>query len=93
MKYFIDKVDGRIFAYEADGSQDGFIDPALESITEEAFKTLQSENEDPKEKIILEIAKLEQQVTPRRVREALLSNDTSFIKGVNDKIEQLRSRL
>ncbi|WP_273819523.1 hypothetical protein [Pseudomonas asplenii] len=93
MKYFIDRADGKVFAYEADGSQDDFIDPALEPITEEAFKAWQSTSDDPREEVIREIVELEQQVTPRRVREALLSEDKSFIRGVDDRIEQLRLKL
>lgn len=40
-----------------------------------------------------EIARLEALITPRRMREALLSGDHSFIDGVEQQITALRERM
>ena len=47
----------------------------------------------PAEGILAQIAALEVQVTPRRIREALLSGDYSFIQGVDAQIAALRAQL
>ena len=39
------------------------------------------------------ITELEASVTPRRLREAVISGDKSFIEGVNAQIEELRKGL
>ena len=46
-----------------------------------------------KAKIQQEIASLETSITPRRIREALLTGDNSFIQSVEDKIAELRSQI
>lgn len=43
--------------------------------------------------IIEQIKELEASITPRRLREAILSGDFSFINGVNSQIETLRNQL
>lgn len=45
-----------------------------------------------KEKLKL-IEELEKSITPRRLREAILSNDFTFINNVNTEIEALRNQL
>ena len=40
-----------------------------------------------------QIASLEKQITPRRIREALLSNDKSFIQDIDNQITTLRNQL
>ena len=41
----------------------------------------------------LQIIALESQITPRRIREALLSGDHSFIESIEAQIAALRSQL
>jgi hypothetical protein len=48
---------------------------------------------DPNEQTKLQIAVLESSLTPRRIRESLLSGDQSFIKSVDDQIAVLRAQL
>ena len=48
---------------------------------------------DPKEAIKAQIAELEAKITPRRIREALLSGDTAYIVGIDTEIAALRSQL
>ncbi len=43
----------------------------------------------PEEQII----ELESLISPRRIREAILSNDYSFIEDINSQIENLRKNL
>jgi len=47
----------------------------------------------PIDVIYSDIIKLEQTITPRRLREALLSGDTTFISETEDKISELRKKL
>jgi cell division protein FtsB len=49
--------------------------------------------EDEKAKIKAEIAKLEDSVTPRRQREAILAIDTTWLADVELQIGQLRQQL
>lgn len=46
-----------------------------------------------KDTILAEIQELEATVTPRRVREALISGDTSYIKSVDVAVSKLRLQL
>lgn len=46
-----------------------------------------------KDTILAEIQELESTVTPRRVREALISGDTSYIKSVDVAVSKLRLQL
>lgn len=48
---------------------------------------------DPKEAIKSQIAQLEASITPRRLREALLTGDKTFIEGVEAQIAELRKQL
>jgi hypothetical protein len=48
---------------------------------------------DPKEAIKAQIASLEASITPRRLREALLTGDKTFIEGVEAQIAALREQL
>ena len=40
-----------------------------------------------------QIKELEVQITERRVREAIINNDSSFLTGINTQIEALRTQL
>ena len=46
-----------------------------------------------KDAILKQIADLEAQITPRRVREAIVNNDNSFIINIDNQIIALRARL
>jgi len=48
---------------------------------------------DPKATIYTQIAAMEATVTPRRLREALLTGDTTFIDSVDAQITTLRGEL
>jgi len=48
---------------------------------------------DPRVVIQEQIAAIEVQITPRRIREALLSGDMSFIAALDVQIAQLRQQL
>jgi hypothetical protein len=61
-------------------------------ITDEEVEALKPQP-DPKEAIKAQIATLEASITPRRLREALLSGDTAFITGVDAQIAALREQL
>ena len=50
---------------------------------------IENKEKDIKEAIFM----LESQITPRRVREAMLSGDFSFIQEINSQIEALRQQL
>ncbi|MFC3939630.1 hypothetical protein CCU68_18770 [Pseudomonas gingeri NCPPB 3146 = LMG 5327] len=93
MKYYIDRRTNQVFAFEADGSQDACIGPDLEALDERELAAFQAANVDPKIEIIRKIAELESQVTPRRLRETLLTDDKSFIKVIDDNIVELRLQL
>jgi hypothetical protein len=46
-----------------------------------------------KDKIRGQIAILEAQITSRRIREAILSGDNTFIQGIETQIQALRNQL
>lgn len=46
-----------------------------------------------KEAKLAQITELEAQVTPRRIREAVLSGDNSFIAGIDAQIAEIRATL
>ncbi len=48
---------------------------------------------DPKLPILEKILELECQVTPRRIREAILTGDISFIADIESQIQDLRKSL
>ena len=48
---------------------------------------------DPKDAIRAEITTLEASITPRRLRDAVLTGDTSFVKQVDAEIAALRAKL
>ena len=48
---------------------------------------------DPKDAIKAQIAELEATITPRRMREALISGSMIFIRDVEDQIAALRTQL
>ena len=66
------------------------IQAELESIDLAALRASQI---DPKAAIKAHIASLEASITPRRLREAVLSGDHAFITGVDAHIEALRAKL
>lgn len=43
--------------------------------------------------ILNQIAELENQITPRRMREALVSGDFTFIENIENQIQTLRGQL
>lgn len=48
---------------------------------------------DPKLLLLEQIHQLELQVTPRRIREAIITGDTSFIASIESQIMDLRKSL
>ena len=65
------------------------LDLNAEQLTEAQLQ----KSEDEKAKIKAEIAKLEDSVTPRRQREAILAIDTTWLADVELQIGQLRQQL
>lgn len=62
------------------------------AITDEEAEALRPQP-DPAEVIKAQIAALEATITPRRLREALMTGDNSFIVGVDAEIAALRAQL
>lgn len=62
-------------------------------ISDDDLAALRASQLDPAAAIRGQIADLEATVTPRRMREAVLSNDYSFIEDVDQQIAALRSSL
>lgn len=78
------------------------LEPARTEIIEAVYETVPSEftyeivditSEIEAENKKKQIAELEAQITPRRLREALLSGDTSFIDSVEQQIQAIRNNL
>lgn len=61
-------------------------------ITDEEAEALKPQT-DPKEAIKAQIASLEASITPRRLREALISGSFQFIRDVEEQIAALRAQL
>ena len=60
---------------------------------EYTYEILDNTIESNKEAIKKQIADLEAQITSRRVREAVLLNDHSFLQSIDDQIISLRAQL
>lgn len=78
------------------------LEPARTEVIEAVYETVPSEftieivdisSEIEREDKLKQIRELESQITPRRMREAMLYNDFSFIQEVNSQIEALRQQL
>lgn len=93
MKHFIDPATQQVYAYEADGSQDAFIKPGLVPISDDDLAVHRAAARDSRDAIGQQIAELEAMITPRRMREAILSGDSSFIESIDVKIAALRGAL
>jgi hypothetical protein len=61
-------------------------------ITDAEVSTILAANA-PKPTVKDQIAILESTITPRRIREATLGIDNGWLKGINDKINEFRSKL
>lgn len=92
MKHFT-KCDGSVWAFELDGAQDYLITEDMVQISEVELAELRASKINPKDAIRAKIAKIESSITPRRMREALLTNDRSFIEKADAEIVVLRSQL
>ena len=93
MKHYINPTTKEVFAYEDDGSQDHIITENFTPISDTDLAALRASQIDPKAAIKAHIASLEASITPRRLREAVLSGDHAFITGVDAHIEALRAKL
>lgn len=78
------------------------LEPARTEVIEAVYETIPSEftieivdisSEIEREDKLKQIRELESQISPRRMREAMLYNDFSFIQEVNSQIEALRQQL
>lgn len=91
MKHYKDQ-DNKVYAYEADGSQDAFIPSHLIRITDEEAKALLAPT--PEQLILNQILELESTVTQRRYREALLTDAGKlWLEDVESQIDNLRQQL
>lgn len=93
MQHYINPATGEVYAFAADGSQDEYRPPGLEPISDEALAARRAAEADPAAPILQAIAALEAQMTPRRLREALLSGDLSFIESIEQQIADQRAQL
>lgn len=93
MRHLIDPATKEIYAYAADGSDDAFIKPGLVPISDVDLAALRAVAVDPADAIRQRIAELEASVTPRRLREAVLTGDHSFVDSVDKQIAALRTSI
>jgi hypothetical protein len=77
----------------ADGSYESRLVSAIADWIAEGNTPEPAEALDPRVVIIDQITALEAQITPRRIREALLLGDMSFIATLDEQIAQLRLQL
>lgn len=92
MKYYIDPA-GALYAYNADGSQDSVIPANFVLASTEQIDAIQNPKLTTKQIALNNISTLEASITDRRIREAILTQDYSFIKSINDQIAILRGSL
>ena len=78
------------------------LEPARTEVIEAVYETIPSEftveiedisSEIERQNKLKQISDLESQITPRRMREAMLSNDFSFIESIESQIQVIRSSL
>lgn len=93
MRHLIDPATKEIYAYAADGSDDAFIKPRLVPISDAELAALRAATVDPAGAIRQQIAELEASVTPRRLREAVLTGDHSFVDSIDKQIAALRAAI
>lgn len=89
MKYFLSP-DGSLYAYESDGSQDGFIHTDFILATDDQVQARQNPELTSAQVRQAAIYALEATITPRRVREALLGADNGWLAAVDAQIAALR---
>lgn len=93
MKHFINPATNEVFAYEVDGSQDHLIDPTFTAVSPEQLEAIRAASVTAPVRAARELIALELSVTPRKIREAILTGDHSFIKAVDSQIAALRGQL
>jgi hypothetical protein len=89
MSYYITP-DNKLYSLADDGSQDHYLPEGSVLATPEQVYAIQNPPIPDSIKKITAIVELEVQITPRRLREALLTGDNSFIKNIEDQIAALR---
>jgi hypothetical protein len=92
MKHF-KKPDGSVWAFEDDGSQDELITDDMVAMNDDDVAAHQNPAPDPAQDTLAQIAALEASVTPRRVREVILSGNLGFIRSVEEEVARLREQL
>jgi hypothetical protein len=92
MKHY-QKPDNSIWAFELNGSQDHLITGDMTLIGAAELAAMRAATVNPKDEIRSRISALEVSITPRRMRDAILSGDSSFIKQVDADITKLRAKL
>lgn len=94
MKYFIDPNDNTLHAYEEDGSQDKIIPKHFVVATQGQIDAIVNPPVSPNMTIIAQIVQLEITITPRRLREATLTDaGKSWLESVDTHIAALRAQL
>lgn len=94
MKHYIDPKTNNIYAYEDDGSQDGIIPDTYQRATIAQLDAVQNPPVEPNDLIKQMIANLEATITPRRMREAMLTDaGKAWLTDIDTHIASLRSQL
>jgi hypothetical protein len=89
MKHFISTA-GQLHAYEEDGSQDHLIPADSVPATDEQVNASQNPALTPEQVRNAAISKIESQITPRRLREAVLGTDGGWLANAEAQIAALR---
>lgn len=85
--------DGRLFFLDSEEEQ-AFLPKGWKKISDDEGKALEASPAlTEREAIINQIADLEMQATPRRLREAALGEDDGWLKDLDAKISALRAKL
>lgn len=69
------------------------IDETYTQVWDYREKTIEELTEEKRQSLLNDIVALEAKITNRRIREALISGDNSFIDGIEKQIADLRSKL
>lgn len=89
---FIDPETNEVYAYDLPADA-AFVRPGLVPISDDDLAALRASLIDPAGAILQKISELEASVTPRRLREAVLTGDHSFVDSVDKQIAALRASI
>lgn len=96
IKHFFSTDTKMLIGIPADGSQDFLIEPSWVEVSAEDAAVLRDQyapKPSRKEQLLQAISFKESLATPRRLRDAVITGDSSFLVALEEELETLRTEL